>query len=155
MPARGRGLVQGHHFLAARVGQGAEEHAADHAEDGGVGADAEAEGERDHGGEAGVAAQAARAVLDVLDEGFQEAHAPGVAALLLDALDAAEAHGGAAAGLVGAHPLALLLLGLQLEVEPQLLVQLALDAVAGEEGAQEMADAGKGAHGVRPAGARA
>ncbi len=48
MPACGGGLVEGHHLLAARVGQRAQEHAAHDAEDRGVGADAEAQRERDH-----------------------------------------------------------------------------------------------------------
>ncbi len=155
MPACGGGLVEGDHFLATRVGEGTQEHAPHHAEHGGVGADAEAEGERDHGGEAGVAPQAARRVLQVLGEGLEEPHAPRLAALLLDPVDPAEAQGRPPPRLLGGDALALPLLGLELEVEAQLVVQLALHAIAGEEGTQEVAHAGDRAHGLRPAAARA
>ncbi len=147
--------MQGHDLLAAGVGKRAEKHAPDDAEHRGVRADAQAEGERDHGGEARVAAKASRAVLEVLDEGLEKARAPGVAAFLLDTLDAAEAHGGTAPRLLRAQALALPLLGLELEMEAQLVVQLTLGAIAGEEGAQEMADTGERAHRIKPGAARA
>ena len=52
--------------VAARIGQGTQEHAVDDAEDGGVRSDAEREREQDDRGEAGALAQSTGAVADVL-----------------------------------------------------------------------------------------
>ena len=47
----------------------------DHAEDGGIGADAQGQRQDSHNREAGVPAQHARAVTQVLPQGFKEAEA--------------------------------------------------------------------------------
>jgi hypothetical protein len=57
LPQQGRRLAHDDEPVAVLVGQGLEEHAIDHAEDGGVGADAEGQREHGQGGVAGVLQQ--------------------------------------------------------------------------------------------------
>ena len=52
------------------VGERAQEHAVNHAEDGGIGADAQRDGENNDGGEAGTFGERARAVAQVAEENF-------------------------------------------------------------------------------------
>ena len=58
------------------VGKGAQEDRVDHAEDRGVGADAQGKGQDGHGGESGAPRQHARAVTDVLPPGFHRSSPP-------------------------------------------------------------------------------
>src|SRR5260221_383667 len=60
------------------------------AEDGGVGADAESEGENRDRSEARRLSQRAQSVAHIVHERFEEVRAAGVAALLFDLLEAAE-----------------------------------------------------------------
>ena len=86
----GSGLAEEHEILAARVGQRLQDHGVDDAEDGGVGADAERHGDDDRERVAFLLAQAARTIAHVLAEGLEQPREPGVADIVLDALDAAK-----------------------------------------------------------------
>ncbi len=115
------------------VGQGLQQDALQHAEDDGVGADAERQGQHRHRGRARVPRQRPQAVAGVLHEVLEQADLPGVAALLLDPPDAAERPARRQAGLLGRHPRGQVLVDLALEMEAELVAQLAVDALALEE----------------------
>jgi hypothetical protein len=61
--------------LRVRVGQSAQEHGVDDGEDGGVGPDSETEGEADHRGEPGPAAQAPNREAQVPPQSLHHGHA--------------------------------------------------------------------------------
>src|SRR5580704_3473086 len=84
-------------------GDGAEHDAVDDGEDGGVGADAEGEGEYDDGGEERGFADAAEGEAEILDEVVEPGDGPDLARVFHHAGDVAEfAHSGVA-GLLGRH----------------------------------------------------
>ena len=76
--------------LRLRVVQRFDEHSVDHAEDGGVQADAEREGEDDDDGEDRVAAQAAKRVAGVLEQALDPLRTPHSAGVFGDAQRVAE-----------------------------------------------------------------
>ena len=114
-------------------------------EDRGVGADSE--GERDHGdgGESGAAQEDAGAIPEILSEILDDADAPGVAALLFALLDAVHRPERREPRLGGGEAFRDVLVGQPLDVKPELVVELPLDGVAPEQGA----DAER--YGVEPA----
>ena len=134
----GARLTQEQQILAARVGQRLQDDGVDDAEDGGVGANAERHRDDDGEGVAGLLAQAAQAVADVLREGFDQARQPGVADVVLDALDAAEELARGAAGGVRRRALPHVLGREHVEVELQLRIELALHRAAAEDRADAL-----------------
>jgi hypothetical protein len=75
---------------------GAKEGGIHQAKDGGVGTDAEREGENGDGGEGGGFAEGAGAEAEILEEGFEESDAAGVATFFFGAFEASEFELGAA-----------------------------------------------------------
>ena len=124
--------------IRVAIRQRAEEHGVHDAEDRGVGADAEREGEHRDGGEALVATHVAQAVPDVADQTLERGHPALVALGLLHGLDGAEAPERVSAGVVrreaGRHGVAF---G-QLEVGPHVLVELAIQPIALEQRQQSL-----------------
>ena len=121
------GLAQHHQPLGLAVGQRPQQHAVHDAEDRGVRPDPERERQYDGHGEGRRLPQAAQAVADVLHQALERPSAPGVAHPLLRLIHSAEAHARGAARVLFAHAGLPVLLGLQLEVHPQLGVELALE----------------------------
>ena len=99
-----------------RVGQRAQQHGVDDAEDRGIGADAERQGQQDDGGVGRVLSQVAERESDVLRHHVDRAHAPRLATVVLDQGDAAEVLTGRVARRVGRHPAGDERLGLELEM---------------------------------------
>ena len=101
-----------------------------------------AERDRARGGEQQhrLAQQSAERVVQVAREVLDERDASGVARLLLHLLDAAErAQRGQARG-VGRHSVGDVLLDLELDVRPELAIELIVDAPATREGTEAEAD---------------
>jgi hypothetical protein len=124
--------MEGHDLSLPSVRQRAEQDGVHDTEDRGVGPDAEGEGQDHCGREAPRRAQAPEAVPDVLEDVFEEAHAPRLAAFLLDPLEAAQAHEREPPRFVGRNPAAEVFLGLHLEVEAELVIHPLLEPVAVE-----------------------
>src|SRR5438094_2012663 len=85
-------------------------------------------------------AQGAQGVADVLQHRLKARRAARVAAQLFGVLDAAEREACTAECVLGREASADILLGLALDVKAQLVVELALDDVAAQEGAQAVAE---------------
>jgi hypothetical protein len=77
--------------------------------------------------------QHAQAEADVLEQGFDEAHAPGVAAFFFHLLDAAEAAQCCVTSLFRAHPRRDVLLDLFLEMERQFLGEFLVEFLFAEQ----------------------
>ena len=113
-----------------------EQHDICNAEHGGVGANAQREGNYRHCCYPEVLAEHARAVTDILNHALNEIHAPSVAALFLDLLDTAESAQGDVAGFPGAHSRRDVLLDLLLEMECHLVGKLLVQLLSSEQRAQ-------------------
>src|SRR5262249_39810044 len=112
----------------------------DDGEDRGIRADAERE-RQDRGGRVARAlAERPPSVAHVLEHGLEEHRAARVAGLLLRLVDAAELDERRAPGLRGREAAAQALLGLPVEVEGELLLELALLPLRAEEHAQAARD---------------
>jgi hypothetical protein len=85
--------------IGTGIGQRAEQHGMDHAEDGGVGADAQREGAHDDGGEPRRAQECAGRESGVLPEIVEPSERPGVAMQFLRLRDPPEYASGRQAGL--------------------------------------------------------
>ncbi|MGZ0173718.1 MAG: hypothetical protein ACKVHE_29735 [Planctomycetales bacterium] len=87
---RGIGLPQHHNLTGTGVGQGTQQDRVHHAEDGGVGSDAQ--GQRDDGNnrERRTAAQHAEPVADVLADGFHQNDSSNIASPFFELLNPAE-----------------------------------------------------------------
>ena len=107
----------------------------DQLEDRGVGADAEGEREHGDGGESGTAQQDAGAVPEILSEVLDDADAPGIAALLFALLDAVHRPERREPRVGGGEAFRDELIGQPLDVKPELVVELPLDGVSAEQGA--------------------
>ena len=131
-------LLQEDEVLAAGIGQRLQDDRVDDAEDGSVGANPERH--RDDDGEhvAGLLAQAAHGIADVLSERFDESRQPGVAHVVFDALDAAEQLPRAAPRRLGRGALPHVLGREHIEVELQLGIELALHGAAAKDGADAL-----------------
>ncbi len=114
--------------------QPAQQQGVGRAEDGGVGADAERQGEHRDGGEARILAQHARAEAQVSRQGLGESHAERVPAFLLGAIDAAEVQPRLPHRRRPRHAAADQVLGVRLEVEAELRIHVAFPARAPEDG---------------------
>ena len=155
--AERRRLAEVHQALPVLVGQRPQQDAADHAEDRGVGADAERQGEHGDEGEAGALAERAQGEAEVVQQTGHEG-SPGArartaggdgAAFGGDGGDIAEGLERGQPGRLRPHAGVHQLLRAHVEVEAQLAVDLAGD-VGGAAGQAEEA-----AHGPRPAPRRA
>ncbi len=109
------------------IGQRAENDGIDHAEDRGIGADAEGQGERGDDGEAGTLAQGARGVAQILAQHFDPANGPHVANGLLD-------HGGTAKPAARFQRLDSGAAGALRQVKLDLVFQVAIQPAAQEQG---------------------
>ena len=78
-----RRLLHDDQPIAVLVGQRLQQHAVDHAEDGGVGANAQAKGKNGQRGVAGALDQGPGPVSQVGDQGLEPAHAAGIAGFFL------------------------------------------------------------------------
>ena len=125
-----------HHFDQAfllRVRQRPQQHAVHDAEHGGGGADAEGEREDGHDRERGSAPQGARRVAEVAKEVLDGAETVLVARALAGARHAPELDQRLPARLLGRHAGLQVLLRLPVDVEPDLLVEAALQLTAADE----------------------
>ena len=134
----GARLPQEQEILAARIRQRLQHDGVDDAENGSVGADAERHGDGDGKGIAGLFAQATEAVADVLREGFEQPGQPGVAHVVLDAVETAEELARVAARDFRPETLASVLGRLHVEVELQLGIELALHRAATKDRANAL-----------------
>ena len=119
--------------IAVTVGQRLEQHAADDAEDRRVGADAERQRDHDHGGERGAVSQRAQGVPDVGGNAFD----PWQSALRADCFGGHGETSGRQQRLparrVRMHATPDVLGGLHLEMRLQLLAEIVVRAVSGED----------------------
>ena len=127
-----------------------EQQRVDDREDGGV--EADGDGQR-HGGGEGEARTPARApqrIADVAEQVLQRAPAAGVPHRLADGVGAAQAHVRTPPGLAEVHAGSQVVLGLHLQMEPQLCLCLRVLAPAAKEASQPRDqspnEAGKQAH---------
>lgn len=128
--------------------QAAQHDGVDEAEDRRARADAEGQDEHDDGGEGRAPAELARRESQVSDQVVGERHAARIAALLLDGLDAAELAQRCTAGRLGFHARGDVLLDQSLDVEPDLLVELAVERGLAEERTDAEAELCGPAHGA-------
>ncbi len=94
----------------------------------------EPQDEDGHGRESWTPAQHTQAVSEVLPEVFDASCSPHVPALLLDLLYPAEGVPRGVAGLLRIHPRLDVVLDLPLEMEAQLFVHLAIEAIRTQQG---------------------
>ena len=109
--------------------QHAQEGGVDQAEDSGVGADSEREAENRDGGEAGALAHRTECIAQVQCHGFDQGKGPPVPIVFLHRVDASETAHSGIAGLRIVHPALQVVFGLHLQMEADLILQLALQAV--------------------------
>ena len=109
-------------MIGRGVRQWLEQNSVDDAEDGGVRADAESEGENRNRGEAEILAHHAERVTRVGDESFEPEAAALLAAIFLDAFYRAELQRRLASRFIGRHSCGDVGGGLLLDVETQLVV---------------------------------
>ena len=124
-------LPQHDEAVAVLIRQRAEQDAVDDAEDRRVGADPERHRQHDHDREARVAAEIAQPVAQVLGERLEQPRQPGVAHVVLDAIEGAERAHRRPPGVAGRHAGLDVLLGEHVDVESELLVEIVLEAVPG------------------------
>src|SRR5215472_4790038 len=113
-------------LFRAWIRQGYEQNSIHQAEDGGVRADAQSQRERSNKRERPVFAQHAQAETQILHEAVGEVDATRVAAFLLGALDGAKLDARPPQRFLAGHAATHQILGVRLDVEAQLRVQLAL-----------------------------
>ena len=120
---------------AIRLGirQGAQEHRIDHGEDGGGGADAQAEREHHRCGESGIAAQHPRGVGEVPRQRLQKWNAAAVAVALFGRFNAAQPDDRLSPGLGRRKAGANAVFHVQLKVGFQFLGELAVSPVLAEQ----------------------
>ena len=123
-----------------------EQDAVHHAEDGGVGADPEGQGDHRREREARVAPEAADGEGEIATDVLEPADAALLAQSLLPALDAAKVDVRPAPGLAGRKSPLDPLFGLHLQMEADLLVQLAVDRPARDQRPQAEAQGAEPAH---------
>ena len=115
-----------HQPVRITVLQRLQEHRANHAEHGRVGADAEGESEDDHGRKPRVLAQRPQAIAHILNNGFHEAPWPLLTALLASPFDPSERDCSLPPCLFRWHASGHVRLGQMLEVKPQLVIYFGL-----------------------------
>src|SRR5579863_9989324 len=110
----------------------AEHHSMDECEDGGIGTDAEGQGENGRGGEAGSFRKLTDGKASVLDKLLEPGPAPGFAGFLSDRSGIAESAHGGGASFGWAHATGDVFGDLLVEVELNLPVQFVRDLVTAE-----------------------
>src|SRR6185369_16947487 len=123
-----------HQAVGMVVGERVEKDAVEHAEDGGVDADAQGEREQGDACERGAAAEAAPGIADILGEDLKERAEKGVAHPFLDLLQSFKLDARGAARTIGRHAPGDVLVHHHLVAGAKLLVQLVFPALAGEKG---------------------
>ena len=124
----------------------AQQDGVDDGEDNDVGADAESEDEDGDGGEAGVAAEGAEGVAEILKKDVEPGEAAGFALLLLCLLDAAEADEGAATGFFGRHAVADIFFDCEIDVTLEFGFEVGVALPPVEEGEDAVEGFAKGCH---------
>ncbi len=104
-----------------------------HAEDGGTGADAEADNQNRKGSETGIAPQRAKGIGQVLEQSIQSRQAAGFAMQFARRFDAAERSKRAAASFFRRHALADILVDGHLQVSRQLGIEIAIHFLRAEK----------------------
>ncbi len=118
----------------------AEDDGIDDAENGGVGANAEGQGENRHEGECGAVTQGSHRVAQVLPQGFEPVKRPHLSTGLLPQGGVAELVSGGAGGIFESHTGLAVPAGAGGEMEFEFLFQLAIEAAAQEQRAQAEAN---------------
>ena len=126
------------------------QHGVHEREDCRVGANPQAEGQHRHRGEARVSREHPQAEADVLEESLHEGQAALVAVRFLHLLAAAEVAARREAGLLERQPAADVLLGQQLQVALQLLVELGIEGRLAEQAAQAGGEGAERGHVTLP-----
>ena len=123
-------VLDQHEAITVGIGERFEQHTVDHAEDCGVGADPEAERDDRKNGEARALTKSANAVLHVLDEVLEPAHAARVACFFLVLFHRSKIPHRSRTRRLGGHALADVLVGFHLDVKTHFRIELAVHAGA-------------------------
>ena len=115
-PERGDDLGNPYQAVAARIGQGPQQDGVYHAEDGGVGADAQRQREHGHRGESRVSAQLAKPVAQVLNQCLHHGPTPLLTVFFLYLFHPAELAQRRVPSVLRQHPPAHVLLSQHCEV---------------------------------------
>jgi hypothetical protein len=153
-PAHAIGLPDDDQSIGAGEGDGATQHPIEDAEQRGVGADAEGEGENRGEREAWRVLQLTNGVSHVAHDGGESIAAAGVARLFAHLLRAPEGQSCATPGFVARHPLLFEASRRHLDVELYLVLVFAITTPASERPAQPREPIGEGVHGRAPLHAR-
>ena len=140
--------------VAVAVGQRLQQHAADHAENRGVGADAERQRDDDHRGERRAVTQGAQRVVQVGGQVFDPRQSPPVVHRLGGLGEAAGRQQRLAARFIGGKSAPDVLGGLHVEVGLQLFAEIGVRPVSGEDSRNAEEYGAKASHGVSRFGAR-
>lgn len=135
-PAFRASMVDRDHPLGFRDRQGTQQDPVDEAKDRNVDADPQGKRENRDSGESRAPPQRAQCVAQVLGQSFKPAPPPGVRAHLFQERRVPELPPGRVSGLLGGHPVLLVVPGLHFQVGLDLLFELALETLATEEHAQ-------------------
>jgi len=127
-------------------GERTQHHGIEKAENRGVGADAQSQGDERDDGDGGCAQHGAQAIAGVLEEGFEPTPAPCGLAVLAEEGGIAETLVRGVAGRVGGETGGDLLLATQVEVQAHLFVKLTLKAAAMEEHVESSSKFAREAH---------
>src|SRR6516225_6354620 len=122
-----------HQPLRLLHAQHAQHDGVDHAEDGGIGSDAERQRDHGHSREAGIAAQLPQTVANILQEALDIVHPAHVAALLLEVFHSAHFAQGRVTGFLRRRTPCDLLLNQFLKVEAKLVGKLLLNTITLDE----------------------
>ncbi len=135
-PGQRRRLLDHHQPVAVLIGQRLQQHAVDDAEDGGVGADAEAERQHRQQRVAGMAQQRPRAVLQIRQQRFEPADAARIARFFLVLFHWSETPERLQPRVIRAHAKPDVLLGFHLDVKPHFRVETAVEFTVTDERVQ-------------------
>jgi hypothetical protein len=136
----------GYEVLGLRIRERTEEDGVDDTENGGVGADAEGEGENGDGGESGIFAEYAEGKADVAGESFEEEAGALFANVFLGFFNGAESDVGAAFGFRAGKAGAFEVVGVAGDVGAEFFVKVGVEIGATKESGEEFAEVGEQAH---------
>ena len=131
------GFAQPHQPFRGGVWQGTQQDRVHHAEDGGVRADAQSQGQNHDQRKTGRPADAAQAVAEVLGDGFESWEPPGIAGAFLDLREIADVAPRRPASLFGRHALRDVLFDFKFEVGIDLGVEITSQGAPPSEGAAQ------------------
>ena len=132
----GPALLHQHQAIRLRIRQRRQHNALDHAEDSGVGSDAESKREDCGGREARRAKELAQSVAEVLQQGFEERQPALPAVCFFGLRKAAKTVHCGFARLMPVQPVGQIFLCGQVDVRAQLFVEFRVKMLAAEEGCQ-------------------